>query len=98
MSASALARKATAVVELVTSMALLARVKEYAMRLWKLFLSRGCSSDWRQASMKTKMSSAAIPSTMKMHIWLSVVKKVICRIPAYTTCVIGKETKIRRMQ
>ena len=66
MSDAALARNATAVVLDVTAIARKERLNAYARRRFSSFAMNGMNSDWRQASQKTKMSSAAIPSTMKI--------------------------------
>ena len=77
MSDAALARKATAVVLEVTAIARNDRLKAYAIRRFSSEAIKGMNSDWRHASQNTKMSSAAIPSTMKIVSWLSVVFIVI---------------------
>ena len=77
ISENALARNATAVVLDVTVMARNERLKAKASLRLSSFLMKCKNSDWRQASQKTKMSSAAIPSTIKIVSWLSVVTSVI---------------------
>ena len=61
-----LAAKAIEVVLAVTEIAFAARLKLYAILPCWLLSINGLCSDCRQASQKTKMLSAAIPSTMKM--------------------------------
>ena len=68
MSEPALARKAMEVVLEVTKMALNDLFQLYAMRLWKSSAMNEMFSDYLHASQNTKMSSAAIPNTMKMTI------------------------------
>lgn len=66
MSDVALARKATAVVLDVTAMALKDLLKAYAILLFSSATKDGICPDYRHASQKTKMSSAAMPSTMNI--------------------------------
>lgn len=60
------AMKATEVVLDVTAIALAALLKEYAILFSKSSLSIGMFSLYLHPSVNTKMSSASIPSTMKM--------------------------------
>ena len=61
------AAKAAAVVKDVTKMARQALLNAKVILLFSLLaITDGRNAVWRQASQKTKMSSAAIPSTIKM--------------------------------
>lgn len=66
ISDNALAKKATAVVLEVTRIALKDRLNAKARRLCSLLAIKGWFSACRQASQKTKISSAAMPKTMKI--------------------------------
>ena len=73
ISDEALARKATAVVLEVTAIARNDLLKAYAILRLSSAAIAGINPAWRQASQKTKMSSAAIPRTIKIVNWFSVV-------------------------
>ena len=70
ISDEALAKKATAVVLDVTAIALKDLLNAYAILRFSSLASIGMQPPWRHASQKTKMSSAAMPSTMKIVSWL----------------------------
>ena len=81
ISDRAFARNATHVVLDVTKIAPKARLKVKAILSFSSFAIYAWSLDCFQASQKTKMSSAAIPSTMKIVSWISVSLKDIWKTP-----------------
>lgn len=77
----ALAKKETAVVLEVAAVALAALLKENAILLLMSFLIYGISPLNRYPSTKTKISSAAIPRTMKIAKVCKVEKNVTLNTP-----------------
>ena len=85
----ALTKKATADVLDVTAMALTALRQLYAILFFLSPANCFIFSLCLQASMNTKISSAAIPRTMKINKVCNELKKVTLRIPSVTRTVMG---------